>query len=55
MTGARIIQAIQVEEHEGNGTRIDPNRIVMRYYTLDGEFLAKNDNWNGGSDEDSNV
>lgn len=42
---AKLIQVIEVAEHEGVGTAGDPHRIVMRYYSPGGDLLAERDNW----------
>jgi len=42
---ARVIEVIEANEHEGDGTEANPHRIVMRYYSRDGELLAERDTW----------
>lgn len=39
----KVIEVIESEEHEGEGVKNDPYRLVVRYYTLGGDFLAEND------------
>lgn len=39
----RIIEVIEVATYVGQGTEIDPNRIVIELWSKDGELLAVND------------
>lgn len=39
----RVIEVIEVDETTGEGVHPSPVRRVPTYYTLDGEFLARND------------
>lgn len=41
----KVIQVIENEETDGNGTDKNPYRMVRRYYTLEGKFLAEYDHW----------
>ena len=40
---ARLIEVIEVEEKRGKGTKSDPTRIVLQYWSKDGVLLAEND------------
>lgn len=39
----RVIRVIVSGHVRGKGTNEDPLRVVKRYHSLDGEFLAEND------------
>lgn len=41
----KLIEVIENLETEGKGTDESPCRLVTRYYTLDGKFLAERDEW----------
>lgn len=41
----RVIQVIESEENEGDGTPKNVIRTVRRYYTLEGKLLAEYDTW----------
>jgi len=43
-----VIQVIQTQERRGKGTTDDLCRIVTKYWSLKGEFLAENDPCPGG-------
>lgn len=43
MREARVIQVIETRTCEGNGTKDDITREVIRYWSLDGKLLAVND------------
>jgi hypothetical protein len=43
---ARVIQVIETRSCRGNGTKEDPCRVVIQYWTLNGEMLAEKDNIN---------
>lgn len=40
---AVIIQVIQTMTSVGTGTEADPNRVIIEYWSLDGELLAVSD------------
>ena len=40
---ARVIQVIETKACVGRGTEQDPNRIVTKYWSLEGELLAYDD------------
>jgi len=42
---AHVIQVIETETCEGEGTDEDPKRIVRRYWDFDGECLFMRDEW----------
>ena len=42
---ARVIQVIEVHGRRGVGTADDPHRIVIAYFTLEGDLLAERDAW----------
>lgn len=39
------IQVIATEYTEGDGTSANPSRRVIEYHGMDGEFLARRDQW----------
>lgn len=42
----RVDKVIEMAAHRGAGVFPDPHRIVMQYWTLDGEtLLAERDEW----------
>jgi hypothetical protein len=41
----RVIEVIEADEEKGSGVMDSPYRRVKRYYTLDGDLLAENDQW----------
>jgi hypothetical protein len=43
LRSVEVIQVIQSREKRGAGTTDDLVRIVTKYWTLKGEFLAEND------------
>ena len=44
MNRPRLIRVIESWElHNGDGTKEDQTRTIVRYYTVDGEFLAERD------------
>lgn len=40
---AKVIQVIQTMTSVGTGTEVDPNRILLEFWSLDGQRLAVND------------
>ena len=40
---AKVIQVIVTESVVGRGTEEDPTRSILKYWSLNGEFLAKFD------------
>lgn len=40
---ARVVKVIEVKCSVGNGTESDPNRVIVEYWSTDGEFLAASD------------
>lgn len=40
---ARVIQVIQTMASVGKGTAMDPKRVVLEVWTLEGELIAVND------------
>lgn len=41
---ARIVQVIETRSCRGDGTENNPCRLVIQYWSLDGELLAEKDN-----------
>lgn len=41
MNSAKVIPVIETKTVAGKGTEEDPNRVVIRYWSLDGHFLAE--------------
>lgn len=41
--GARVIEVIETRSCRGSGTQEDPYRIVVQYWSLEGELLAEKD------------
>ena len=42
---AKVIEVIETISTVGSGTEADPNRFVTKYWSLDGELLAVNDQY----------
>lgn len=40
---AKVIQVIQTMTTVGAGTSSDPNRVILQFWSLEGELLAVND------------
>lgn len=43
VSAVRIRQVIEVQAVRGKGTNADPCRVILQYWSLDGELLAEND------------
>lgn len=43
VNAACIKQVIEVQAVRGEGTNDDPCRVILQYWSLDGELLAEND------------
>ena len=50
---ARVIEVIQTQGCEGAGTVDNPNRIVTRFWSLDGKLLAVSDPYLNSHSEDA--
>jgi hypothetical protein len=42
---AQLVNVIKTESLRGVGTKDDPCRIVIQYWSTDGELLAEKDTW----------
>jgi hypothetical protein len=42
---AQLIEVIEVRYVRGHGVAGDPVRLVIAYYSKDGELLAEHDDW----------
>lgn len=40
---AKMIEVIEVKTCVGKGTAVDPNRIIVEFWSKDGQLLAVND------------
>jgi hypothetical protein len=51
VTNAKLIEVIEVHTSKGKGVEGDPFRLLIQYWSKDGELLAEKDHWKWEKEE----